>query len=822
MQLDSSPARRHTHPELRRHHRAPRASDAPDALVLRPRPRRPAVRVRGRRRRVRHPSPPHDGHPGLDPAAPGVGTPHRPRARPDRARRPAIEVADGDVGQDAVGRGARPRHDAGAVAPEPLEPGDRGRDDVDGHALLGTGGEATEETATAPANWTAHGPASPASPHGPSGARCPGRRGRRVSARGDDSSASRRVSPPTGALPATVPSSHDVSGGPSDVVTDLGAGGTAALMDVAPSALEAASPARYADVTVEVGQGNVTLANGLVARTWSLAPFRTDRAHRPPHRAGVERRIHRLPAALDGLEIRSDSAALPATPDVERLAAGGVRLTFDLGIATAWSRRGPTPPASAAGRSCRCPAVLSGYTLDEAVGGVGVAATAHCLPIGRRLAQRRAGRRRSRSAIRTPATGARRPSTRRPVSASPSRAVAVGPSRRRCLACSWSWSAADLPSSAHALRRRHGRGRRRPVARRRRPRARSRRRPTCRTHGRCRPGTGSSCHRSRSSRCSPAWRIDGDDEPWQHWVYLLAPPHAAVALAPSRSTPTTSIANRISTGAKDDVDLAELLQAGRRSPAASVSRPSSSTTAGRPAPATGAPTRRPAPSRAPIGSAPASPTRSFAAVRKPQLGDMSLGLWMSPMHFHTELDRLPHATRSGRAAVGPRHGARLRCNPRTARTRRASARGTRWPSVIDPAGRAGSADRLHRGAHPAGHRPRTASRYFKFDFLVWLDCAGVDARRHVRLPRGVRRHARPPHRRPPDGDVPDRRDQRLPAVPVRVDRPRPELVPERDTGREPAAPQPVVARRRGCRVATLGQHVLSNDTERANAADRRT
>ena len=75
-------------------------------------------------------------------------------------------------------------------------------------------------------------------------------------------------------------------------------------------------------------------------------------------------------------------------------------------------------------------------------------------------------------------------------------------------------------------------------------------------------------------------------------------------------------------------------------------------------------------------------------------------------------------------------------------------------------------------------------RYFKWDFMAWLDCAGQGDIYDFR--EELARDARPAPGEVPGRHVPDRRDERLPPVPVRLGRARAVVVPER-VARVPAS-----------------------------------
>ena len=149
------------------------------------------------------------------------------------------------------------------------------------------------------------------------------------------------------------------------------------------------------------------------------------------------------------------------------------------------------------------------------------------------------------------------------------------------------------------------------------------------------------------------------------------------------------------------------------------------------------------------------------------------------MQLQPDVEDLRASTPSGparRSATAPPPQNRAAAR-RAARTRPASAP---WGPDAHPARRSRASARRSRAG---------ASSYFKFDFLVWLDCAGQgDLYEHREAFVAMLDRLR---RRPPRGHVPDRRDQRLPAVPVRVGHARAVVVPERLAAARPAAAQPL-------------------------------
>jgi hypothetical protein len=125
--------------------------------------------------------------------------------------------------------------------------------------------------------------------------------------------------------------------------------------------------------------------------------------------------------------------------------------------------------------------------------------------------------------------------------------------------------------------------------------------------------------------------VDADDEPWQHYRYLVghrAPRFERAVTFNSNGVDT----NRISTGAKDDMDLAEV-----RRQAAVARRLGVETFILDDGWQAVSGDWCPDSPQCPEPRAPRFPARfpdaTFAAVRE-ELGDMELGLWMSPMHFN--------------------------------------------------------------------------------------------------------------------------------------------------------------------------------------------
>jgi hypothetical protein len=208
-------------------------------------------------------------------------------------------------------------------------------------------------------------------------------------------------------------------------------------------------------------------------------------------------------------------------------------------------------------------------------------------------------------------------------------------------------------------------------------------------------------------------RGDGD-EPWQHHRYLterrLAPVYERAVTFNSNGTD----ANRISTGAKDDMDFATIQEVAPIARRLGVEtfilddgwqarsgdwHPDSPE---HPEPRwNGSPDSK---------FKPRFPDAEFRAVRE-AIAPMRLGLWMSPMHFHPGSRTF---NEHPEWACGP------------------AGHGTALANAIDPQSGSNEAGIGTWGPDAIPHvesRIRDAIEnwgvvYFKFDFLVWLDCAG--------------------------------------------------------------------------------------------------
>ncbi len=203
------------------------------------------------------------------------------------------------------------------------------------------------------------------------------------------------------------------------------------------------------------------------------------------------------------------------------------------------------------------------------------------------------------------------------------------------------------------------------------------------------------------------------DEPWQFTRYLrdhrLAPYDADLTF---NSNGTDS--DRISTGAKDDMDYATVLQT------APVARRLGLDTfilddGWQAASGDWYPDspqhREPRDDGTPTSPFPPRfPDDTFAAVRE-AIAPMKLGLWMSPMHFNPASEVFQQHPEWSCTPVGTGLAAANLLDPDSGSNE--AGLGTWGPDAVP-----------HVEARIRDLIERSGVEYFKFDFLVWLDCAG--------------------------------------------------------------------------------------------------
>jgi hypothetical protein len=209
---------------------------------------------------------------------------------------------------------------------------------------------------------------------------------------------------------------------------------------------------------------------------------------------------------------------------------------------------------------------------------------------------------------------------------------------------------------------------------------------------------------------------DADDEPWQHHKYLVehrAPDWDREVVFNSNGVD----GNRISTGAKDDMDMAEVVRQ------ADVARRIGVETfvlddGWQAASGDWCPDSPQCPE--PRGLFPPRfPDATFAGVRD-ELGTMDLGLWMSPMHFNPAAEAYGGNPQWNCEPVGEALVAFNRAQPDSSSNE--AGLGTWNPEATGPDGRL--IDYIEGKIRLAIEEWDV--EYFKFDFLVWLDCLGVE------------------------------------------------------------------------------------------------
>jgi hypothetical protein len=245
------------------------------------------------------------------------------------------------------------------------------------------------------------------------------------------------------------------------------------------------------------------------------------------------------------------------------------------------------------------------------------------------------------------------------------------------------------------------------------------------------PGSGPGRHRvllpGQALTLEPVFTgvgLDGDDEPWQHYQYLAErrmAPYARDIVFNSNGVDD----NRISTGAKDDMDFATVLQqldiAERIGIETFVLDDGWQARSGDWCPDADVDDERcTEPRRGDPMFAPRFPDAEFKAVRD-QLdpAGMRLGLWMTPLHFHPTAVTFRE---NPEWICLPLGAALLAANLADPYSSSSEAGIVQWnPEAI---GRDGKAiDYIESRIRIAIEQ--WGVRYFKFDFTAWLDCVGL-------------------------------------------------------------------------------------------------
>jgi hypothetical protein len=215
--------------------------------------------------------------------------------------------------------------------------------------------------------------------------------------------------------------------------------------------------------------------------------------------------------------------------------------------------------------------------------------------------------------------------------------------------------------------------------------------------------------------------IDADDEAWQHYRYLSRHAWSRWRVGDVVFNSNGVDANRISTGAKDDMDLAETARQAELAQRIGIDTfvlddgwqaasgdwcPDSPDC--------------PEPRQATTGFPDRFPDSEFEAVRGVLAahGGMRLGLWMSPMHFNPASHAYQDDPTWTCAPLG--HGLVLYNTADPDSSSNEAGLGTWDPRGIGPDGVLIDyiESRIRRAIDVYG------ARYFKFDFLAWIDCAG--------------------------------------------------------------------------------------------------
>ena len=501
----------------------------------------------------------------------------------------------------------------------------------------------------------------------------------------------------------------------------------------------AAAPAPAAPpVTVTVTEDKVEIASALIERTWSRKPFRTERL--VDGRTGKVWSEDSADFALvvGGAELASDAFEVVGEPQVERKPSGAVRTTFTLAPAggvpagLTLTRTVETYPDVAGMRSetwvhSAAPLAISGYSVDESrPQGAGLRGTIHSFRAGAdwrepewtgpqvTIGDAHPGDWRETRAGASVSGGAQWLSVSDAVDARlfyvlerndyASSMMTLGGGRARAhvdLSRDVIYLG-PIEETAHVENPGPGPGRQRVAM----------------------PGV--------PLRLEPVFTglgTSGDDEPWQHYKYLekyRMPPYRREITFNSNGVD----GNRISTGAKDDMDIGET-----RRQAAIAAEIGVETfilddgwqaRSGDWCPDNDG-TDDPAciePRRGQAGYDKITPRfhdSTFAEVRDvlAAAGGMKLGLWMTPLHFHP-------------SAVAFNANPQWACMPIDAALLALQ--------LSDPDGSSNEAGLMQWNLEAVGPNGKAVdyvegrirhaidvygSKYFKFDFTVWLDCAGV-------------------------------------------------------------------------------------------------
>jgi hypothetical protein len=487
---------------------------------------------------------------------------------------------------------------------------------------------------------------------------------------------------------------------------------------------------------------SITLTNGIVTRTWDADALRTISIDGPGYASVVVGGTPDFHLEIDGARIASDRFPV-IDVDVAASEDGSTTATWTLGSADVLEiTRTVTVYPGIAGFDTRTsiassvPATLSGYTLDEVLVGSDASATLHSFRAG---ADWRTPNWRPQVTVGDGNTGDWRKST----SGAPGQAirgtaqwlsVKAGAHGRVAMVLErrdYASSVASFDAGIASV----GVDLSRDVAY---------TGPFEESIHVQNPGPGPARHRvivpGTPLVLEPAFTIiaaNEDDESWQFHRYLTehrGHPYRKDVVFNSNNIEDNIVNNNISTGAKDNLNFERFL------PLADAARELGIDTfvfddgwqaiSGDWCPDSDA---CPEPRRAsdPVKFRARFPDDTFAAVREVLAGgpgpedDLNLGLWMTPMEFHPRAKAYEMNPQWACAPVG---------------------HGTAAVSVAEPNGGSNEAgigvwNPLALGVHPDTGQPTRlidyiedrilraidvyGASYFKFDFLVWLDCGGA-------------------------------------------------------------------------------------------------
>jgi hypothetical protein len=203
---------------------------------------------------------------------------------------------------------------------------------------------------------------------------------------------------------------------------------------------------------------------------------------------------------------------------------------------------------------------------------------------------------------------------------------------------------------------------------------------------------------------------DADDEAWQFFSYLTK--HRLTPYKKALTFNTNNVdEGRISTGAKDDVDFTRFMSLAQAAEDMGVET-FIFDDGWQAASGDWCPDSADCPEPRAPKYPPRFPDDHFGAVRQ-ELGGIDLGLWMTPMAFHPRSHAFQDHPEWGCAPVGHATAAYVLADPDSGSNE--AGIGLWGPLAIPHV-----ESRIRRAITDYG------ARYFKFDFLVWVDCAGND------------------------------------------------------------------------------------------------